>query len=202
MEGGDCLFSGATPTLLFDALLQAQPDVVVLALCGFSISRTAQEIRQAWSTAQIDQLRRQTSSRVFVMDGNYLFNRSGPRVVESAEVLLEALHPSLRGHFGHFGCPFLMTLDDALELGEGAETGSIKNRAPVQSEEANANNTTKVPDDMPVPSTSASEMGDERQLACLRSNDVATAFGYNSMANQSDASRFAHVLQTHDDFRK
>ena len=33
------------------------------------------------------------SERVFITDGNQYFNRPGPRVVESAEILAEVLHP-------------------------------------------------------------------------------------------------------------
>jgi iron complex transport system substrate-binding protein len=33
--------------------------------------------------------------RVFITDGNQYFNRPGPRVVESLEILTEMLHPHL-----------------------------------------------------------------------------------------------------------
>ena len=44
--------------------------------------------------------------QVFVADGNQYFNRPGPRVVESLEILAEALHPD-RFHFGHGRLPQL-----------------------------------------------------------------------------------------------
>ena len=34
-------------------------------------------------------------ARVFVADGNHYFNRPGPRIVESLEILAEILHPEL-----------------------------------------------------------------------------------------------------------
>jgi iron complex transport system substrate-binding protein len=37
-----------------------------------------------------------------MVDGNQYFNRPGPRVVESAEILAECLHPG-RCDFGHQG---------------------------------------------------------------------------------------------------
>ena len=40
--------------------------------------------------------------RVFVTDGNQFFNRPGPRLVESLEILTEILHPDLFD-FGHRG---------------------------------------------------------------------------------------------------
>jgi hypothetical protein len=46
------------------------------------------------------------AGRVFVADGNLFFNRSGPRVVESAEMLAEMFWPELLGLFGHHGNGF------------------------------------------------------------------------------------------------
>jgi iron complex transport system substrate-binding protein len=40
-------------------------------------------------------LRAVKSGRVFVADGNQYFNRPGPRVVESLEILAELIHPEL-----------------------------------------------------------------------------------------------------------
>lgn len=40
--------------------------------------------------------------RVIMTDGNHYFNRPGPRVVESAEILAEFLHPG-RFDFGSYG---------------------------------------------------------------------------------------------------
>jgi len=42
------------------------------------------------------------TSRVFLADGNQYFNRPGPRLVESLEILAELLHPKLFA-FGHEG---------------------------------------------------------------------------------------------------
>lgn len=202
LAGGTPLFSsppgGATPTVLFSNLLEAQPDIVVLALCGFSISRTVQEIKQSWSSEQIDQLRAATANGVFVADGNYLFNRSGPRVVESAEVLLEALYEPSRGHFGHLGSHFLMTLEEALDLKE--TTGAVKARAPVQEEEETKRNDAQYHEPNELPSEMVAQ-----QLECLRTNNMAGAFSLNSAANQKrwcEPGRFVHVLKTHGDFKR
>jgi hypothetical protein len=59
------------------------------------------------------------SGRVFVADGNYYFNRSGPRVVESAEMLAEMFWPELLGLFGHHGNGFA-TLEGAMAKMEAA----------------------------------------------------------------------------------
>ena len=42
------------------------------------------------------------TGQVFVADGNQYFNRPGPRLAESLEILSELLHPELFD-FGHEG---------------------------------------------------------------------------------------------------
>jgi iron complex transport system substrate-binding protein len=51
--------------------------------------------RPDWS-----RLRAVRTSRVFLTDGSQYFNRPGPRLVESLEILAEVIHPELF-HFGH-----------------------------------------------------------------------------------------------------
>ena len=47
-------------------------------------------------------LRAVRDGRVFVIDGNHYFNRPGPRLVDSAEILAEILHPETYD-LGHKG---------------------------------------------------------------------------------------------------
>ena len=204
LAGGEPIFcapsGGATPTISFQSLVQSKPDVVVLALCGFGITRTTQEVRKAWTPERIKQIQQACGDQIYITDGNFLFNRSGPRVVESAEVLLEAIYPPMRGHFGHFNSDFLMSLQDALDLGEENTTicSSVKDRPPVQENDV-SNETSPIV--MPV--EPASEMV-ARQLACLRSNDIHNAFAYNSTANQNrwcNSVQFFSVLESHNDFK-
>lgn len=190
---------GATPTVSFRSLLESKPNVVVLALCGFSIRRSAREISKVWTKEQIQQLQSICNDRVYVTDGNFLFNRSGPRVVESAEVLLEAIHPSIRGHFDHFGSNFLMTLQDAMDLGDKIDEKSNKSRPPVEEDEKQPSDSLSVA----VPIEPAFEMV-EKQLKYLRSNDIHSAFAHNSLANQKrwcDAIQFISVLKSHNVFK-
>ncbi len=86
----------------FEQMMEADPDVIAVMPCGFDISRTAAEMpplaaRPGWSD-----LSAVKSGRVFLTDGNQYFNRPGPRVVESAEILAELLHPEVFD-FGHRG---------------------------------------------------------------------------------------------------
>ena len=91
-----------SPRLPFEALVEADPDVIVVFPCGFDIKRTLRELPALTKRADWRSLRAVREGRVFAADGNQYFNRSGPRVVESLEILAEILHPDLF-HFGHEG---------------------------------------------------------------------------------------------------
>jgi iron complex transport system substrate-binding protein len=92
--GGVNLFGevGAhSPWLAWEDLLAADPDVIILTPCGFALARTLEDVplleaRPGWSS-----LRAVQSGRVFAVDGNQYFNRSGPRLVDSAEILATLL---------------------------------------------------------------------------------------------------------------
>ena len=96
MAGGVNLFGENgrhSPWLTWEELQAADPDVLIIAPCGFDLARTEQEVhwmtdRKGWSD-----LRAVRESRVYLGDGNRYFNRPGPRVVETLEALVEMLHP-------------------------------------------------------------------------------------------------------------
>lgn len=88
--------------LTFDKLVAADPDVIAFMPCGFDIQRCLDELPILTSQPKWSRLRAVGEGQVFVTDGNQYFNRPGPRVVESAEILAELLHPDI-ADFGHRG---------------------------------------------------------------------------------------------------
>ena len=80
----------------------ADPDVIAVMPCGFDIDRAWREMQPLVTHPQWPQLSAVRNGRVVMADGNQYFNRPGPRVVESAEILAECLHPD-RCDFGHRG---------------------------------------------------------------------------------------------------
>lgn len=89
-----------SPPLQWDSFVAANPDVIVVAPCGFDIARTLQEMhilteRAGWAT-----LNAVRNNRVYVADGNQYFNRPGPRLVDSLEILAEICYPD-KFKFGH-----------------------------------------------------------------------------------------------------
>ena len=90
MAGAINLFGVAgehSPWMTWDQLLAAKPDVTIVAPCGFNLARTRAEMH--WLTDRPDFSK---LGRVYLADGNAWFNRPGPRVVETLEILVEILY--------------------------------------------------------------------------------------------------------------
>jgi len=71
----------------------ADPDVVILVPCGFTLDRVLAEARSPAVRPHLEPLRAARAGRIHAVDGHHLFNRPGPRLVDSLEVLAEILHP-------------------------------------------------------------------------------------------------------------
>ncbi len=91
-----------SPCFDWNDLLEADPEVIVLMPCGWGIARTRAESVALTSAPRWRQLSAVRAGRVFITDGNQFFNRPGPRLLESAEILAEILH-SGAFDFGHAG---------------------------------------------------------------------------------------------------
>jgi iron complex transport system substrate-binding protein len=70
-----------------------QPDVVVLAPCGFDLDRTLSEVVPLDLSAHLLGTPAREDSKVFAVDGNGYFSRPGPRVVDGVELLAYLIHP-------------------------------------------------------------------------------------------------------------
>ena len=77
----------------FQDILQADPDIILIMPCGFSIQRTLQEISLMLDTPGWADLKAVKSQRVYIADGNQYFNRSGPRITDSIEIMAEIINP-------------------------------------------------------------------------------------------------------------
>lgn len=105
MAGGINLFGEAgkhSPWMTWEDLVQKDPNVIVVLPCGFGIKRTREEMPALTRKPEWSRLQAVRSGRVYLTDGNQYFNRPGPRLVESLEILAEILHPQAF-RFGHEG---------------------------------------------------------------------------------------------------
>jgi iron complex transport system substrate-binding protein len=95
--------SGAnSPWVSWDDMAAADPDILLVAPCGYDIATSLPELEGLRSHPVFKTLRAVREGRVFVADGNAFFNRPGPRIVESAEILAEIMHPDV-ATYGHLG---------------------------------------------------------------------------------------------------
>jgi iron complex transport system substrate-binding protein len=105
MAGGVNLFGEAgkhSPWMTWDELVAKDPDIIFVSPCGFDIPRTLEEMHLLSEKPEWKSLKAVVSARVVVADGNQYFNRPGPRLAESLEILAEIIHPNVF-HFGHEG---------------------------------------------------------------------------------------------------
>jgi iron complex transport system substrate-binding protein len=78
------------PTIGSAELRALAPEVVVVKPCGFSLARALEER----AVIERDVVAVVPAARVYVTDGNAYFNRPGPRLVESLEIMAACVHPA------------------------------------------------------------------------------------------------------------
>jgi len=78
------------------------PDILVVMPCGFPIHRTLKEIDLLLQLPGFNELKAVKNNRVYIADGNQYFNRPGPRIVDSIEILAEIINPK-QFSFGYEG---------------------------------------------------------------------------------------------------
>ncbi len=72
-------------------LAAADPDIIVVLPCGYDMAQTRQATEAMATRAEWAQLKAVQSKQVYLADGNQFFNRPGPRLVESWEILTEII---------------------------------------------------------------------------------------------------------------
>ena len=106
MAGSVDLFSAPgshSGVIAWEAIVEADPDIIILMPCRYNLARTREEIPLLTRLNEYGSLRAVRENQIYVTDGNHYFNRPGPRLVDSLEILVEILHPDERGRFGMEG---------------------------------------------------------------------------------------------------
>lgn len=97
LAGGDDM-TGRTGTpsysTTWEEVEKDLPDVLVIACCGFNVNRTHQELEQSGVQKRLNGYKKK-GVQIDVVDGNALFSRPGPRLVDSLELLAHRLHPDI-----------------------------------------------------------------------------------------------------------
>ena len=103
MARGVNLFGEAgkhSPYMTWEDLRARDPEVIVVCPCGFDLKRTREEMPALTRRPDWTHLRAVRDGRVCLTDGNQYFNRPGPRLAESLEILAEIICPTVFD-FGH-----------------------------------------------------------------------------------------------------
>ncbi|MEM6779771.1 MAG: cobalamin-binding protein [Planctomycetota bacterium] len=115
LAGGQEMIGNAghpSRTVSWEEVVAADPECIVIACCGFDVPRTLADIPTLQRQPNFENLRCVRDDRIYVMDGNAYFNRPGPRLVDSLELLAHAFHP-----MSH---PLPEHLDPATRVGNAA----------------------------------------------------------------------------------
>lgn len=82
-----------SPTVGWADVRREDPEVIVAGPCGFDVGRARREMRPLTERPEWRGLRAVREGGVYLVNGNHFFNRPGPRLLESARMIAEMLHP-------------------------------------------------------------------------------------------------------------
>ena len=122
--GGRALLSegGArSRTVAWRDLRKADPDVLAVLPCGFSLAETMRDLHYLTERSGWAELRAVRAGRVFLFDGNTYFNRPGPGLYRSVALLAAALYPERASGVVKAKPEEMRRLDEAVAVTEGSE---------------------------------------------------------------------------------
>jgi iron complex transport system substrate-binding protein len=95
-----------SPFVDWQQIYDENPKIIVIANCGFTIGRTLQEMDLLLNQPGWRDLEAVKNNRVYIADGNAYFNRSGPRIVDTIEMMAEMITPKYFA-FGYEGAGWI-----------------------------------------------------------------------------------------------
>jgi diphthamide synthase (EF-2-diphthine--ammonia ligase) len=107
-SGSDGMGGGKSFAVATTAVTASHPDFVILSPCGLDLKATEAEVWSLWETDEsggggvcdgsrgnwFKNLKAVRDGRVAMVDGNQMFNRPGPRLVDALEWLVSFIHES------------------------------------------------------------------------------------------------------------
>ena len=79
----------------WDEVVEADPEVIIISACGFTIERTESELPALLQRPEWRSLAAVRFGRVALTDGSAYFSRPGPRLKESLAIAAAAIHPEV-----------------------------------------------------------------------------------------------------------
>ena len=87
-----------SPWCNWEDIVSIDPDILLVLPCGYGINKTLSEMSRLTKKEHWRELTAVRQQSVYILDGNHYFNRPGPRIRDSVEILAEIFHPD------QFGC--------------------------------------------------------------------------------------------------
>ncbi|HJU04567.1 MAG TPA: cobalamin-binding protein [Nitrospiraceae bacterium] len=103
--GHDVLGAEGAPSerITWERLVSADPEIIVLMPCGFSIARTLHELSSLVSHSEWGRLPAVRNQRVFAVEAGAFFSRPGPRLIDGVALLAALCHPLVFGEAAPLG---------------------------------------------------------------------------------------------------
>jgi len=98
MLRGENVFGAAgqhSPWIEWDALCKEDPDVIVVMPCGYDISESRRNMPSLSDRPEWSSLKAVKKGTVYIVDGNQYFNRPGPRLADSLEIMAQLVSPEV-----------------------------------------------------------------------------------------------------------
>jgi iron complex transport system substrate-binding protein len=117
--GGEALLvekGGQALTLDYSTLETIDPEIVIIKPCGFKLDQTIRELDVIREKMPWEKWRAYKNNKMFLVDGNAYFNRPGPRIVDSIEILAYCSFPDLFPEFKDRFSTDIIQLQEGLEL--------------------------------------------------------------------------------------
>jgi iron complex transport system substrate-binding protein len=96
--GKDVFGSPRTPSfrVTTEQMIDAAPDVIFVAPCGYTAERAAAEFRELKLCGEWRDVPAVRNGQVYALEANSYFSRPGPRLVTGLEILAKVLHPQIK----------------------------------------------------------------------------------------------------------
>lgn len=117
--GGDCPLTTAgkhSPYVEWSKIVEFDPEIIIVAPCGYDLQRAHQSMSDLVVLPGWEDVTAVRNKQVWLADGNALFNRSGPRLIETLELLAYVIQPARfprpsYEHLEHWHVPELLDRD-------------------------------------------------------------------------------------------
>ena len=99
-----------------ETLTKINPDIVIVKPCGYKLDQTIKELNLLKKQLPWQDWEKKSETRFYLVDGNSYFNRPGPRILDSLEILAYCIQPNLFPEFEKHYAEGIISLSPSLEL--------------------------------------------------------------------------------------